>query len=115
MTDKQSTESFRVRNERKATAHALLILKSATERGVTPTDLFVALAAVMGNKNPYFARKTLEALEATVRARPVPVAAHESAEAPAPAGASFALLPDAPPPIGDECGCEKCTAEPALG
>ncbi|HZP68371.1 MAG TPA: hypothetical protein VFB29_00385 [Pseudolabrys sp.] len=113
MTENPSTESFRIRNERKAAQYAAQILGMAAIRGVTPADLFLSLAAVAGNKNPYFARKLLEALEATVRARPVQAVkvepATETGEALlANAGEVFAAQP-----VSDECGCPSCTSDNA--
>jgi hypothetical protein len=60
----------RERNEGRGAAHALQIAELGAARGVTPTDLFLSLAAMVMRQNPNLGAKLLNALELSVRQRP---------------------------------------------
>lgn len=117
--NKPTTESFRVRNERAAAIRAAQLIGTAALRGVTPSDLFISIAAVVANRNPNLGRKVLDSIEATIRQRPLlppagtvivggPVANTETA----PAGLAAVDFGGVDlPPTGDECQCKACQAE----
>lgn len=127
MTDKPTTESFRVRNERAAAIRAAQLLGTAALRGVTPSDLFISIAAVVANRNPNLARKVLDSIEATIRQRALAPHAPPTGSLNPPAdavivGGPLANTETAPaelaavdfgdlPPTGDECQCKTRQAE----